>query len=104
MPQPKPFRDAPAPAQSSEETEFPRFKKPVEILAEAETPLMAQNGKARRRSTRFLLGFMAGVLATGIGVAAVFLMLIRGDLDSFNPAMQPQRQEAKVIAPEILGA
>ena len=47
---------------------------------------------------------MAGVLAAGIGVAAVFLMLIRGDLDSIDPAPQPQRREAKVVAPEILGA
>jgi hypothetical protein len=108
MPQPKPFRNTPASAQSSEETEFPSFKKPVGTLAEAapeaEKPVTARNEKARRRLPKFLFGFMAGVLATGIGVAAVFLMLIGGDLDSFNPATEPQRREAKVVAPEILGA
>ena len=60
--------------------------------------------KARQRSSRFLFGFMAGVLAAGLGVAVVFLILIRGDLDSLNPASQSQRREAKVIAPEIYGA
>jgi hypothetical protein len=108
MPQPKPFRNSHAPAQPSEETEFPRFKKPVGALAESasqeEKPVTVQAAGARRRSARFLLGFMAGVLAAGIGVAVVFLMLIRGDLDRINPAQQPQRREAKVVAPEILGA
>jgi hypothetical protein len=93
MPQPKPFRNSHAPAQPSEETEFPRFKKPVGALAESasqeEKPVTVQAAGARRRSARFLLGFMAGVLAAGIGVAVVFLMLIRGDLDSINPAQQP---------------
>jgi len=65
---------------------------------------MGRNENARQRSSRFLFGFMAGVLAAGIGVAAVFLLLIRGDLDSINPVQQPQRGEAKVVAPEILGA
>jgi hypothetical protein len=108
MPQPKPFRNSHAPAQPSEETEFPRFKKPVGALAESasqeEKPVTVQAARVRRRSARFLFGFMAGVLAAGIGVAVVFLMLIRGDLDSINPAQQPQRREAKVVAPEILGA
>jgi len=108
MPQPKPFRNSHAPAQPSEETEFPHFKKPVGALAEAasqdEKPVTVQAGGVRRRSARFLFGFMAGVLAAGIGVAVVFLKLIRGDLDSINPAQQPQRREAKVVAPEILGA
>jgi hypothetical protein len=112
MPQPKPFRssfrNSRAPTRSSEETEFPRFRKPVGPVAEAapevEKPVMAQNEKAHRRSAKFLFGFMAGVLAAGIGVAAVFLLLIRGDLDSINPVQQPQPREAKVVAPEILGA
>jgi hypothetical protein len=108
MPQPKPFRNSDAPAQPSEETEFPRFKKPVGALAEAASqekkPGTFQAETTRRRSARFLFGFMAGVLAAGIGVAVVFLMLIRGDLDRINPAQQPQRREAKVVAPEILGA
>jgi hypothetical protein len=108
MPQPKPFRNAHAPAQASEEAEFPRFKKPVGALAgealQAEEPGTVQTARVRRRSAKFLFGFMAGVLAAGIGVAVVFLMLIRGDLDRINPAQQPQRREAKVIAPEILGA
>jgi len=115
MPQPKPIRNAPAPADSTsvdpdEETEFPRFKKPVGAMAEmaeesqAEKIQTPQGAKARQRSARFLLGFMVGVLAAGAGVAAFFLALIRGDLDSINPAPQPQRREAKVVAPEILGA
>jgi hypothetical protein len=108
MPQPKPFRNSHAPAQPSEETEFPRFKKPVGALAEAAsqagTPAAARSAKARQRSSRFLFGFMTGVLAAGLGVAVVFLILIRGDLDSLNPASQSQRREAKVIAPEIYGA
>ena len=66
MPQPKPFSNSHAPAQPSEETEFPRFKKPVGALAEAasqeEKPVTVPTARARRRSARFLLGFMAGVL------------------------------------------
>jgi hypothetical protein len=108
MPQPKPSRNSRAQAEPSEETEFPRFKKPVGAAAEAasqtEKPVEARSAKARQRSAKFLLGFMAGVLAAGIGVAVAFLLLIRGDLDSINPAPQPQRREAKVVAPEILGA
>jgi len=122
MPQIKPSRNFRAPAISDpdqpalahpapepdEETEFPRFKKPVGALAEAAsqagTPVAARSAKARQRSSRFLFGFMAGVLAAGLGVAVVFLILIRGDLDSLNPASQSQRREAKVIAPEIYGA
>jgi hypothetical protein len=108
MPQPNPFRNSHAPAEAGEETEFPRFKKPVGALAEAafqeEKPMVAGAETGRRRSAKFLFGFMAGVLAAGIGVAVVFLMLIRGDLDSINPAQQPQRRETKVVAPEILGA
>jgi hypothetical protein len=108
MPQPNPFRKSRAPAQAGEETEFPHFKKPVGALAEAasqaETPVTAPATEAGERSAKFLFGFMAGVLAAGLGVAAVFLLLIRGDLDSINPAQQPQRREAKVVAPEVLGA
>jgi hypothetical protein len=99
MPQLKPPKTSHTPEHSDEETEFPRFKKPVGALAETATAT-----KPRRRSGRFLLGFMTGLLAAGVGTAAVFLMLIRGDLDSFTAAPQPPRREAKVVAPEILGA
>ena len=47
MPQPKPFRNSRAPAEAGEETEFPRFKKPVGALAEAasqaEKPVTVQS-------------------------------------------------------------
>jgi hypothetical protein len=113
MPQFKPSRISLTPAnhdeegdgEKGEEAEFPRFKKPVGALAEASEKLAAPGGSApRRRSGRFLLGFMAGVLAAGFGTAAVFLLLIRNDLGSFMSAPQPPRREAKVVKPETLGA
>ena len=108
MPQLKPFRNSRTPTQAGEETEFPRFKKPVGALVEtapqAEKPVVVHGTKTRRPSAKFLLGFMAGVLAAGLGVAAVFLILIQGDIDNINPAPQPPRRETTVVAPEILGA
>lgn len=107
MPLFKPSRMSRTTMQQDKETEFPRFRKPVGALAEAaEKPTAPAPGAtaARRRSSRFLLGFMAGLAAAGVGTAAVFLLLIGGDLDSFMSAPQPPRREARVVEPETLGA
>jgi hypothetical protein len=107
MPLFKPSRISRTTIQQDEETEFPRFRKPVGALTEAaEKPAAPALGAktARRRSSRFLLGFMAGLAAAGVGTAAVFLLLIGGNLDGSMSAPQPPRREARIVEPEILGA
>ena len=111
MPQPKSADNRHAPAYPDGETEFPRFKKPVGALAEAAPPAGRPAAsptppaeKERRRPSNFLAGFIAGVLAAGIGVVAVFLVLIGGDLNSIDPAPQQPRREARIVAPDVQGA
>jgi hypothetical protein len=108
---PKPSDHRQVPAYSDEETEFPRFKKPVGAMAEAALPAegpavspISRAGKEQRRPSRFLAGFIVGVLAAGVGVVAVFLVLIGGDLNSIDPAPQPPRREARTVAPDVQGA
>ena len=111
MPQPKPSDNRHAPVFTDRETEFPRFKKPVGAMAEAAPPAegpaaspTSRTAKEQRPPSRFLTGFIVGVLAAGVGVVAVFLMLIGGDLNSIDPAPQPPRREARIVAPDVQGA
>jgi hypothetical protein len=111
MPMPKPSENRHAPAFSDGETEFPRFKKPVGAMAEAAPPAeepavtpISRAGKERTRPSRFLAGFIVGVLAAAVGVVAVFLVLIGGDLSSIDPPPQPPRREARIVAPDVQGA
>ena len=111
MPQPKPSDNRHTPAFSDGETEFPRFKKPVGAMADAVPPAEApatfptsRTAKEQRRPSRFLAGFIVGVLAAGVGVAVVFLVLIGGDLNKTNPPAQPPRREARIVAPDVQGA
>lgn len=108
---PKPSDGRHAPAFSDGETEFPRFKKPVGAMAETSPPAKepavsptSRTAKEQHRPSRFLAGFIVGVLAAGAGVVAVFLVLIGGDLNSIDPAPQQPRREARIVAPDVQGA
>ncbi|EWY39293.1 hypothetical protein N825_07830 [Skermanella stibiiresistens SB22] len=94
-------------AHSNEETEFPRFTKPVGAVTRPvgpgpSIPQGAAEAPTRRaRSSRFLLGFIVGLVAAAFGIAALSFMLVGGDL---TPGPQRPARQALVVTPDSVGA